>query len=505
VLTKDLIRVTRRGGGYQPLFVGTDEEARKLAARVIGVYQGHVGHTQAELETALSDLESDVSEFKLVRGFSALLDRDATFETQAEVDPGQAREAAFTASETVGVVTERERTDALERAAQSVDTTVEGIDGSLYADLDARQVMTEFAPRWTPATLLHQYDLSLAQTALFDAVEVRIQSADPKALVSAVKRLRLMYEIRSPAATSPASRTVVVTGPDALFSRSRRYGVRFARLLRTVAQSDEWELAADIDDRGTERTLKLSPSDVSVPGSDPVVNPTYDSGVEAEFATRFDSLDLDWTLVREPDLLASGEYAVVPDFAFDYSHTPFRVFFEVMGFWTPEYVEKKLSRFAELEEVAFLVAVDESLGVGEAVETLTDGVIPYTGHIRIKPVRAALREYESKLVAQSAAALPDKLVPDADLTTIERLAEAYGVSTSAISDKSFPDHELVGRTLVRPVVLTELEDELTTGMEYKTAQAILADSGLEDASAVLAELGFRVEWAGLGQGTLREL
>jgi predicted nuclease of restriction endonuclease-like RecB superfamily len=505
VLTKELLRVSRRGGGYQPLFVGSDEEARRLAARVIGVYQGHIGHTQEELEAALSDLESEASDFKLVRGFSALLDRDATFTMQAEVDPVQAREAAFTAGETVGVVTERDRTEALSQAARSLDTSAGDLAASLYADLDARQVMTEFAPRWTPETLLDQYDLSLAQTALFDAIEVRIQSGDPKALVSAVKRLRLMYTIRSPAATSPASRTVVVTGPDALFSRSRRYGVRFARLLRTVAQSDTWELVADIDDRGTDRTLELSASDVSVPGSDPVTTPTYDSGVEAEFATRFESLDLDWTLVREPDLLASGEHAVVPDFAFDYQHTPFRVFFEVMGFWTPEYVEKKLSRFADLEEVAFLVAVDESLGVGEAVEAVTDGAIPYSGHIRIKEVRAALREYESELVAQTAAALPGSLVPDTDLTTLEQLAQSYGVSTSAISEKSFPEHELVGRTLVRPTVLTTLANELAAGMDYEVAQAILADNGVKEASAVLAKLGFRVEWAGLGQGTLREL
>ena len=51
-------------------------------------------------------------------------------------------------------------------------------------------------PRWDPAGLVAQYNLSLAQTALFDATEVRVRSSDPRELVSAVKRLRLMYEVR---------------------------------------------------------------------------------------------------------------------------------------------------------------------------------------------------------------------------------------------------------------------------------------------------------------------
>jgi predicted nuclease of restriction endonuclease-like RecB superfamily len=506
VLTKDLLRVTRRGGSYRPLFVGDDEDARRLAARVTGVYQGHVGHTREELENALAALESEAEDFKLVRGFAALLERDATFETQAAVDPVRAREAAFEAAEAVGVVSEAERTTALERAAETVGAAPSEVEDSLYADLDSRQVLAAFEPRWTPESLPAQYDLSLAQTALFDATEVRVQSDDPKALVSAVKRLRLMYEIRSPAeATSPEQRTVVVTGPDALFGRSRRYGVRFARLLRTVATGSDWELEADIDDRGTERTLRLEPEDVRVPGTEPVADPSYDSGVERDFAARFESLDFDWGLVREPDLLAAGEHAVIPDFAFDYRHAEFRIFFEVMGFWTPEYVEKKLSRFADLEDVAFLVTVDETLGVGEEVASLTDGAIPYRGSIRVKDVRDALRRYERGLVERSAAGLPDELVPDADVTTIERLAAEHGVSESAVDGKPFPEHERVGRTLVRPAVLDSLAAEIAAGMDYGEAESVLESRGFEDASAVLAELGYRVEWEGLSGGTLREL
>ncbi|WP_255150607.1 DUF790 family protein [Halorarius halobius] len=502
MLTKDLLRVSRAGGGYHPQFAG--EGATDLAARVLGVYQGHVGESRETLDEALSDLEGEYP-FKLVRGVAKLLEREATFETTTPVDPRRARTAAFEAAEPDGVVTDAERAAALDRAAERLDATPEAVEASLYGDLEARQTLTAFDPRWEPETLVDQYDLSLAQTALFDATEVRVRSSDPKALVSAVKRLRLLYEIRD----TEEGREVVVTGPDALFRRSRRYGTRFARLLRTVATAAEWRLEATIDDRGTDRLLELSTGDVTVPGTEPVGEMTFDSGVEADFAARFQSLDLDWTLVREPEPLAAGEHVVIPDFAFDYrpggdEERPFRVFFEIMGFWTPEYVAKKLSRFRELEDVAFLVAVDESLGVGEEVEELTDGAIPYSGLVRVKDVVDALDAYESELVAEAADALPEELTPDADVVTLSAVAADHGVSEQAIEGKQFPDHERVGRTLVRPAVLEDLRERIEAGMELSAAEAVLEERGVDDASAALSELGYRVEWEGLGGGTLRK-
>jgi predicted nuclease of restriction endonuclease-like RecB superfamily len=499
VLTKDLLRVSRAGGGYHPQFTDPDEEA--LAGRVLGIYQGHVGERRADLEAALTDLEREVEDFKLVRGFAKLLEREATFETRAPLKPQRARTAAFEAAESVGgVASEGDREAALSAAADRVGATPDDVEASLFADRDDEQALVALETDHDPESLREQYDLSLAQTALFDAVEVRVRSSDPKALVSAVKRLRLMYEIRR----TDQSREVVVTGPDALFKRSRRYGTRFARLLRTVAAAPEWHLEATVDDRGTERTLALEDGDVTVPGTDPVAEPTFDSGVESDFYARFSALDLEWDLTREPEPLAAGEHVVIPDFAFDYEHAGFRVFFEIMGFWTPEYVEKKLSRFSDLEDVAFLVAYDESLGVGEAIEAEGHRAVAYSGTVRLKDVRDALRPYESELAAERAETVPDELTPRADVTTIGALADEYGVPESAIEAATLPEHERVGRHLVRPSVLEALADDVEAGVELSQAEMLLEERGIDDASAALSRLGYRVEWEGLGGGTVRE-
>jgi predicted nuclease of restriction endonuclease-like RecB superfamily len=501
VLRKDLLRVSRAGGGYRPQFTGRDH--RPLAARVLGTFESHVGERRGDLDDALADLEADAAarngDFKLVRGLAALVERECEFETRAAVPPRRVRRAAFEAAEAVGVASEAERETAVERAADALGIDAAAVAETLYADRDVNRVLVDADVRWDPDSLLEQYDLSLAQTALFDATEVRVRSNDPKRLVSAVKRLRLMYEVER----TPEGRELVVTGPDALFSRTRRYGTAFARLLRTAAESAEWSLEATIDDRGRERTMRLSDGDVTVPDVEPVAEPDFDSGVEADFAGRFRGLDLDWALVREPEPLETGASVMIPDFAFDYDHADFRLFFEVMGFWTPEYVEKKLGQLADVEDVDLLVAVDESLGVGEDVAARDHRVVTYSGAVRVKDVVDVLREYEAEFVADAAATLPDAFEPDDDVVTLRELADRHGVSEAAVEDGPFPGHELVGRTLVRPSVLARIGDDIDDGTALSAAEATLDEYGVNDASATLSALGYRVEWEGLGGGTVR--
>ncbi len=498
MLTKDLLRVSRAGGGYHPRF--SDSEDDTLAARVIGVYQGHIGRSRSDLESALKALERGADDYKLVRGLAKLLEREATFEARPQVDPRRARRAAFEAAETVDVVGEEERETALGEAADRVGRSVDDLESSLFADLERATILVRLDTTYDPESLRRQYDLSLAQTALFDAVEVRIRSADPKGLVSAVKRLRLLYEIRR----TDDGREVIVTGPDALFNRSRRYGSRFGRLLRTVAKAHEWQLEATIDDRGTDRLMRLDGGDVSVPGTDPVVEPSFDSGVESDFYVRFAALDLDWRLVREPEPLEAREHVVVPDFSFEWSYSDFRVFFEIMGFWTPEYVERKLARFAELEDVAFLVAYDESLGVGESIEAIGHRAIPYNGTVRLKDIRDALRSYEEELREASVASISESLTPDDDVVTVTELADRHGVPESAIESVTLPEHERVGRTFVRPAVLSELEAAIEPGMTLSTIEEILGEYAIDETSAVLSRFEYRIEWEGLSGGTARE-
>jgi hypothetical protein len=241
-----------------------------------------------------------------------------------------------------------------------------------------------------------------------------------------------------------------------------------------------------------------------VPGVDPVAEPSYDSGVEREFAARFEALDLDWALRREPDLLETGASVMIPDFAFDYAFADFRVYFEVMGFWTPEYVEKKLAQLAAVEDVELIVAVDKSLGVGEEITAEDHRAIPYSGSVRLKDVVDVLGTYEADLTTAAGDDLPEKLRPNADVIEFDAVATEHDVATDVIEERSFPEHTRVGRWLVRPDVLAAIDGEIEAGQSLAEAEAVIAAYGVSDASAVLSAVGYRVDWEGLSGGTLEQ-
>jgi hypothetical protein len=115
-----------------------------------------------------------------------------------------------------------------------------------------------------------------------------------------------------------------------------------------------------------------------------------------------------------------------------------------------------------------------------------------------------LRDLEADLVAANVDALPDELVPEADVVSLADLAAEHGVSVTAVEDKSFPEHDLVGRTLVRPSVLDAAADRVETGMSLSDVESVLDEYALDDASAVLSRFGYRVEWEGLGGGTIQK-
>jgi hypothetical protein len=68
---------------------------------------------------------------------------------------------------------------------------------------------------------------------------------------------------------------------------------------------------------------------------------------------------------------------------------------------------------------------------------------------------------------------------------------------------TFPDHERVGRTLVRPAVLRALDAALEPGLTLDAVEERLDEYGLTETSAVLSRLGYEVVWEGLSGGSIR--
>ena len=101
-------------------------------------------------------------------------------------------------------------------------------------------------------------------------------------------------------------------------------------------------------------------------------NFNFDSSVEAKFATQFEKFRTGWKLIREPDpLIFSNGKAFIPDFLFEKYDK--KIYFEIIGFWTPQYLERKFKKIQEIiktndSKYDLLIAINENNFVSESSE-----------------------------------------------------------------------------------------------------------------------------------------
>ena len=113
----------------------------------------------------------------------------------------------------------------------------------------------------------------------------------------------------------------------------------------------------------------------------------FDSSVEEKFVARFGQEREGWRLERESEILFAGQSAFVPDFVFRHRDGT-EVLFEIVGFWTPEYLDHKREVIRRFRERQILLAVAErSLRPGAPIP---EDVIVYKTALRPEAVLAAL-------------------------------------------------------------------------------------------------------------------
>lgn len=116
---------------------------------------------------------------------------------------------------------------------------------------------------------------------------------------------------------------------------------------------------------------------------------TYDSTIEHIFS----SLSLgSWKIKREPTILKAGKYAFVPDFSLQ--RESMKVYLEIVGFWTPEYLVKKIKKLKEVKEPVILL-INKRLKC--SVEDFpAQEVVFFDKKIPINEVMQILKKYEKK-------------------------------------------------------------------------------------------------------------
>ncbi|WP_017296103.1 DUF790 family protein [Geminocystis herdmanii] len=376
MLKSDLLIYRYSGQGIIPKKLPLQPEFLDMALELIYCYQDYVGKTQGELEEKLQELEGDSPEYKIKRGLSHLLKNSfAQFEIISPLNPTILREKVFTLA-TENTPLPDYRGETLDSIASQLTIELKKevlpseVEQGLYADLQENRILTQFeAP--TPEALIHRYNVSQVQGILYRATNIVINAYrnDPgqyKLLFRYLKLFQLMSYIEGDADTGF---TITIDGPTSLFKSSTRYGLALAKMIPALLHVSKWNLEAKLrmkDSFGSgEKTLYFQLNHQCGLVSHYANNQSYDSLLEESFANNWDKLNTEWRLEREVDLIPLPGSVMIPDFRL--VHPDGRNFLlEIVGFWHPNYLQKKFYQVSRAEIDNLILAVCERLNLVKA-------------------------------------------------------------------------------------------------------------------------------------------
>ncbi len=352
-----------------------------IATELITCFQEAQGCTQGELNRQLQELEGDSPDYRLKRGLAHLLKSECEFEVVSPLEPQHLRERVFALS-AQSVPSPHQSFQVLDTLALQLgyelerEVLPEQIRAGLYADLAENRILTRFDVP-TPEELLHRYNLSQVQGVFYRASQITLNAhrnvpGEYKLLFRYLKLFQLMAYIEGDA---DHGFTITIDGPTSLFSSSTRYGLAIAKLIPALLHVTRWSLSATLQTRdfytNNWKTGRFTlNSDCGLVSHYPPGKP-YDSMLEAAFADRWDSLKTDWVLEREVDLIPIPGSVMIPDFRL--VHPDGRSFLlEIVGYWRPEYLQKKFAQVRRAQSDNLILAISERLNLEKAGVKMND-------------------------------------------------------------------------------------------------------------------------------------
>jgi len=478
MLPKDLLLVKRKQGNIKPKYLRNT----LLASKVINTFKDMKGKNYNQLKKELKKLEQGRKEYKKVRGLSELLERKCTFVSPTPLDCIEVRRFLFSHG---FVTSDKERERKLTKASHYFEAPKKEIEKAIFGDLYSEQILQEIN-LVKPKKLTAEFNLSQIQTLLFNALELTITIDDYfQQIFRKINYLGLMYQV--------SDDKITITGPASLFKKTRKYGTKMAKIVPIILSSNKWSIDAEIEMKYGNNSriyhFKLNSSnDILLPKIEAQVKP-FDSEVEAKFYHDFKLFAPDWEIEREPTFIKAGNYVTIPDFGF--YKWGIRLYLEVVGFWTPEYLEKKISKLNKTD-TEILVAVNKKLKCTK--QDFPGDVIFYKNNIPIKPILKILREKEEECISDKLTQIQNISINE-DIVLVERKAKELGVSPSILTKKEFSEHFIIGDKIVSQNFLNRLKNEIGNKRHYSNIKKILEKYDVTH--KVLEYIGFKVLWNGL--------
>jgi predicted nuclease of restriction endonuclease-like RecB superfamily len=381
MLTAELVRPRLRLRGTElsiEMLDVHDPSWLQTAADLIGLFQSCRGQSQTAWNRVLEMYEGERVDYVVVRGLAKVLTDAATFspcglvqDQPPHFSPMQLRERLFAYGPVYSaphLFQPKTRYEVIQSVADELGVSSEQVEASFFADRPATYLLTDPGPAWTPEGLLARYNLELARGVLYWASFVQIEvHSSYKDLWKYLKLFKLMFWVQS----EENGYLIDLDGPISPFVRATtRYGRQFAAFLPALLLCEQWRMAATIHVPQTGTTARYRLDHTFSLQTHFKQSGLFDSRLEADFASEFEQKmggkRGHWRLTRESEVLVLGDTVMIPDFLLvDEQDENRKILIELVGFWHPEYLRRKVEKVRAANCAHLLLLVYQGLNVTE--------------------------------------------------------------------------------------------------------------------------------------------
>jgi uncharacterized protein len=598
------VNISSKMNRVRPVFCNHENEL-SLPSKIIKMYEEMAEKkvSKATVEENTLRMEDKHTDYKFVRGICHLLEQRCEYSSymlpnsestnNSNSNTNNAiylRREIFEESSRSGYpVSENERRNILQKIALKNDLTVEALERAMWNDLDKNKFLKSF-DSLSSLQLAAWYNLSILQTLLLNCVKLEFSvfgGYNWKKILRKIKQLRLMYflvgEIDPKSSTNKQEKNqntlfrndtdkkivCTVEGPLSILRPTDRYGSAMSKLIPLIIFTDSWSINAIILRKsvsGGRKTynFRLSNSDEDVPifdaseirsnshsqsASKPNIESSrdnaddiFDSNVEKNFMNKFLTFSTNWKLSREPDpLILTDGKAFIPDFLFEKSGI--RVYFEIVGFWTTDYLKRKLEKIKDLStnfaSIDLLIAANkdnyisengDKIGIDSIFSKFIDKkqlIFYKKDEIPFGPIIKYLKEIDSRIIDDITVKLHDTITREIETIAedeqnkvifLEQITDKYNIPIESIlktvvdlQSSNNQNHSkeatvsrlnkflLIDNYMISVDKISKLLPELDKFSKLQDAVSFLSDNGIpeECITLLVPKIGFEIIWNGI--------